>query len=196
MIDKMIDNFDKMISIMSFEDTNDFYFVQLIKRKKDNPDMKGDSVVIKEWFVSSVDYFLDKKESMIDMADKYNARLTIRVNKRNYKKLGLKMIADITQKLESENYKGLKSSFSSVAGQYPSDSDKKWIVDIDQEDLKDLEDIKKVINNSMPDIDKIICEIPSKSGIHLIVRPFDIREFKKLFNVEIKKDNPTNLYIR
>jgi predicted HicB family RNase H-like nuclease len=192
----MIDNFDKMINIMSFEDTNDFYFVQLIKRKKDNPDMKGDSVVIKEWFVSSVDYLLDKKESMIDMADKYNARLTIRVNKRNYKKLGLKMIADITQKLETENYKGLKSSFSSVAGQYPSDSDKKWIVDIDQEDLKDLEDIKKVINNSMPDIDKIICEIPSKSGIHLIVRPFDIREFKKLFNVEIKKDNPTNLYIR
>jgi predicted HicB family RNase H-like nuclease len=192
----MIDNFNKIISIMSFGDTNDFYFVQLIKRKKDNPDMRGDSVVIKEWFVSSVDYLLDKKESMIEMADKYNARLTIRVNKRNYKKLGLKMIADITQKLESENYKGLKSSFSSVAGQYPSDTDKKWIIDIDQEDLKDLEDIKKVINNSMPDIDKIICEIPSKSGIHLIVRPFDIREFKKLFNVEIKKDNPTNLYIR
>ena len=192
----MIDNFDKIISIMSFEDTNDFYFVQLIKRKKDNPDMKGDSVVIKEWFVSSVDYLLDKKESMIDMADKYNARLTIRVNKRNYKKLGLKMIADITQKLESENYKGLKSSFSSVAGQYPSDSDKKWIVDIDQEDLKDINEIKNVINRSMPDVDKIICEIPSKSGIHLIVRPFDIREFKKLFNVEIKKDNPTNLYIR
>jgi len=192
----MIDNFDKMINIMSFEDTNDFYFVQLIKRKKDNPDMKGDSVVIKEWFVSSVDYFLDKKESMIDMADKYNARLTIRVNKRNYKKLGLKMIADITQKLETENYKGLKSSFSSVAGQYPSDSDKKWIVDIDQEDLKDINEIKNVINRSMPDVDKIICEIPSKSGIHLIVRPFDIREFKKLFNVEIKKDNPTNLYIR
>ncbi len=192
----MIDNFDKIISIMSFEDTNDFYFVQLIKRKKDNPDMKGDSVVIKEWFVSSVDYLLDKKESMIDMADKYNARLTIRVNKRNYKKLGLKMIADITQKLETENYKGLKSSFSSVAGQYPSDSDKKWIVDIDQEDLKDINEIKNVINRSMPDVDKIICEIPSKSGIHLIVRPFDIREFKKLFNVEIKKDNPTNLYIR
>jgi hypothetical protein len=133
---------------------------------------------------------------MIDMADKYNARLTIRVNKRNYKKLGLKMIADITQKLETENYKGLKSSFSSVAGQYPSDSDKKWIVDIDQEDLKDINEIKNVINRSMPDVDKIICEIPSKSGIHLIVRPFDIREFKKLFNVEIKKDNPTNLYIR
>jgi predicted HicB family RNase H-like nuclease len=181
---------------MSFDDPNDFYFIQLIKRKKDNPSMKGDSVVIKEWFVSSIDYFLDKKESMIDMADKYNARLTIRVNKRNYKKLGLKMIADITQKLETENYKGLKSSFSSVAGQYASDTDKKWIVDIDSEDLVNLEEIKKIINDSMPDIEKIICEIPSKSGIHLIVRPFDIREFKNKFkNIEIKKDNPTNLYI-
>jgi predicted HicB family RNase H-like nuclease len=192
----MIDNFDKMINIMSFGDTNDFYFVQLIKRKKDNPDMRGDSVVIKEWFVSSVDYLLDKKESMIEMVDKYNARLTIRINKRNYKKLGLKMIADITQKLESENYKGLKSSFSSVAGQYPSDPDKKWIIDIDREDLKYINEIKNVINRSMPDVNKIICEIPSKSGIHLITRPFDIREFKKLFNVEIKKDNPTNLYIK
>lgn len=193
----MINNFDKIISIMSFDDPNDFYFVQLIKRKKDNPDMKGDSAVIKEWFVSSIDYLLSKKESMIEMANNYNARLTIRINRRNYKKLGLKMIADITQKLESENYKGLKSSFSSVAGKYASDPDKKWIVDIDSEDLEKLEEIKRVINRSMPDVEKIITEIPSKSGIHLIVRPFDLREFKKLFkDIEIKKDNPTNLYIR
>ena len=193
----MIDNFNKIINIMSFDDTNDFYFIQLIKRKKDNPDMKGDSAVIKDWYVSSVDYLLNKKDSMIEMANQYNARLTIRVNKRNYKKLGLKMISDITQKLESENYKGLKSSFSSVAGQYSSDSDKKWIVDIDSGDLENLEEIKTIINDSMPNIDKIICEIPSKSGIHLIVRPFDVREFKKLFkDIEIKKDNPTNLYIR
>jgi predicted HicB family RNase H-like nuclease len=192
----MIDNFNKIIDIMSFDDSNDFYFIQLIKRKKDNPDMKGESVVIKEWFVSSIDYLLSKKESMIEMADKYNARLTIRINKRNYKNLGLKMISDITQKLENENYKGLKSSFSSVAGQYSADKDKKWIIDIDSEDLIYLEEIKNIINESKPNTDKIICEIPSKSGIHLIVRPFDIREFKNKFkNIEIKKDNPTNLYI-
>lgn len=193
----MIDNFEKIINIMSFENSNDFYFIQLIKRKKENPDMKGDSAVIKEWFVSSVEYLLSKKESMIEMADKYNARLTIRVNKRNYKKLGLKMIADITQKLENENYKGLKSTFSSVAGKYSSDPDKKWIIDIDSEDIENLEEIKRVINRSMPDVEKIICELPSKSGIHLIVRPFDVRVFKNLFKgVEIKKDNPTNLYIK
>lgn len=63
----MIDNFYKISSIMSFDDPNDFYFVQLIKRKKDNPSMKGDSVVIKEWFVSSIDYLLDKKESIKDL---------------------------------------------------------------------------------------------------------------------------------
>lgn len=193
----MIDNFDKIINIMSFDDTNDFYFIQLIKRKKDNPDMKGDSVVIKDWYVSSVDYLLSKKNSMIEMSNQYNARLTIRINKRNYKNLGLKMISDITKKLENENYKGLKSCFSSVAGQYSSDTDKKWIIDIDSIDLDDLYEIKEVINDSMPNVEKIICEIPSKSGIHLIVKPFDIRRFKNRFkNIEIKKDNPTNLYIR
>ena len=192
----MIDNFEKIINIMSFDNPNDFYFIQLIKRKKENTDMKGDSAVIKEWFVSSIEYLLSKKESMIEMADKYNARLTIRVNKRNYKKLGLKMIADITQKLENENYKGLKSTFSSVAGKYSSDPDKKWIIDIDSEDIENLEEIKRVINRSMPDVEKIISVVPSKSGIHLIVRPFDVREFKNLFKgIEIKKDNPTNLYI-
>lgn len=192
----MIDNFDKIVSIMSFDDSNDFYFIQLIKRRKDNPDMKGDSSVIEEWFVSSVDYLLEKKESMIELANNYNARLTIRVNRRNYKKLGLKMISDIVNKIENENFKGLKSSFSSVAGQYSSDKDKKWIIDVDKEDLSKLEDIKRVINRSMPVIKKIFIEIPSKSGVHIIVRPFDIREFKKLYpNVEIKKDNPTNLYI-
>lgn len=192
----MIDNFDKIVSIMSFDDSNDFYFIQLIKRRKDNPDMKGDSSVIEEWFVSSVDYLLEKKESMIELANNYNARLTIRVNRRNYKKLGLKMISDIVSKIETENHKGLKSSFSSVAGQYSSDKDKKWIIDVDKEDLSKLEDIKRVINRSIPVLKKIVIEIESKSGFHIIVRPFDIREFKKLYpNVEIKKDNPTNLYI-
>jgi len=36
----------------------------------------------------------------------------------------------------------------------------------------------------------------SKSGLHIITTPFNISEFnKKYTDIEIHKDNPTNLYI-
>lgn len=38
--------------------------------------------------------------------------------------------------------------------------------------------------------------IPSKSGLHLIVNPFNMKDFKTDYpDIEVHKDNPTNLYI-
>ena len=52
------------------------------------------------------------------------------------------------------------------------------------------------VNSYQPTGDKLLTTIPSKTGEHFIVKPFDVREFgKKYPTLEIKKDNPTNIYI-
>jgi len=42
----------------------------------------------------------------------------------------------------------------------------------------------------------IMASIPSRNGLHLITLPFSLKDFKKKFpDIEVHKDNPTNLFI-
>lgn len=192
----MIDNFEKIKKIMSFDDENDFYFFQAIKRRKDNPGMDKGEIAIKDWYVGSFEYFDKKIENMIEIATSHNARITMRVNKRNYKKASTKMLIELAKMIDSEQYRSSKKVFSSVCGKYSSDPVKKWIIDVDSEDMNNINEIKNVIQRSLPEGNKILMDIPSKTGVHIITKAFDLREFNKLFEkVEIKKDNPTNIYI-
>jgi len=197
----MIDNFDDIKKLMSFDSKEDFYYVQILKRRKDNPDMDKDTAVIRDYYINSFEYFDNKKERMIEYAEKYNARVTIRLNKRSYKKLATKMTKDIMDVIDSENYHRLSKVFSSCAGRYAAESDTKWIIDIDKENLEDpmfnLDTLKADLENYKPiDVTKYVTEVKSNSGIHLIVRPFNISGFRGDYSgIEVKKDEPTNLYI-
>lgn len=188
----MINNFEKIKELMKFESIDDFYYIQIIKRKKENPGLKNDTV-LKDYYVSNFKYFDSKIPDMINISESNNARVTIRLNRRSYKKVANKLMIEIAKNISEERYESCKSAFSSMCGQYHSDPNKTWIIDIDKDDyiLYDISDVSKIDEKI-----KIVDIIPSKTGEHLIVAPFDNREFiKKYPNLEIKKDSPTNLYI-
>jgi hypothetical protein len=69
-------------------------------------------------------------------------------------------------------------------------------VDIDTKNTKELFDVKLHIDSCQPfGKDKVICEIPTKNGYHLITERFDVMEFKKKYpKIDIQKKNPTLLY--
>lgn len=194
----MTDNFDLIRGFLTFNSSDEFYFVQILKRKKDNPSLKGDSDVIKEYFIDSLEYYDKKREDMIEQATKNNARVTIRLNKRSYEKTALKMLIDIANRIDQKQFKTVKTSFSSCAGKYSADKDKTWLIDVDEDDLTkyNMDDVIFDIGQSNPIGEKVLAKIPSKTGYHLLVRPFDLRQFKQNYKtLDIKKDNPTNLYI-
>ena len=74
-----------------------------------------------------------------------------------------------------------------------------WILDIDEhidEARKTI--IKKALKDIPPEGDKFITEIPSKNGIHMIVKPFNLQKAQHIlgaFEIDVHKNNPTNLYI-
>jgi len=47
----MVNNIDRIRELISFEDEFDFYFLQILKRRKDNPDLKRDMVVIVNYHI-------------------------------------------------------------------------------------------------------------------------------------------------
>lgn len=86
----LIDNFDKVAKLLTFNSSDDFYFVQIIKRFKDNPHddkRKGNyndgAWYLNSWRIRSVDELMQLKPEIIKIAEANNARAYITINSRS-----------------------------------------------------------------------------------------------------------------
>ena len=52
----MIDNLEKVLPLLEFESEDDFYYLQILQRKKENPQLGSNSRVIKNYYITSIDY--------------------------------------------------------------------------------------------------------------------------------------------
>mgnify|MGYP001460042771 CR=1 FL=1 len=70
-------------------------------------------------------------------------------------------------------------------------------VDIDEKDQTLVRVVSDFINNECrpENENKVITQLETKNGIHLITTPFDKSQFNKAFQIDIQTDNPINLYI-
>jgi len=199
----MIDNFDQILGFMEFDTEDQFYYLQLIKRKKENEDIGSNSKVIKNYYIKSKEQLISKKKEIIDICTLTNSRAMIRLNRRSFKRVGLKALENIVNSISCEQYEFIKNSYDRACGLVNSEKNKTWIVDIDAQGLRYTEDVKYAISLLNPLHTTVT--ISSKTGFHLITKPFNTQVFyetleqmctKELINsLEIHKDNPTNLFI-
>jgi len=203
----MINNINLILPFLKFESKDDFYYLQILQRKKENPQLGSNSRVIKNYYIKSEEYLLNRYDEIKKLCEVFNARAMIRLNKRSFEKVGFKTMENLAHTMMNKEYSFLNKSYDRACGLGHNDSEKKWIVDLDKEDLIWQEQVINSIYCCAPTGDKVISIIPSKSGIHLITTPFNIEFFKIHFknelekyqiepkNIEFHKDNPTNLYI-
>lgn len=193
----MVNNSGQIRTMLSFTDKDDFYFLQIFKRRKDNPDLGKDQIVIDNFYIDSLEDFDKKLPQIITLCNAENARAYIRVNKRNYQKLGPHMLKRVVNIVFTENCKSLRNAFDSVAGEFHSDPDKKWIVDVDDDKNVPFGDLYATISNLQKEANRIplMIDIDTKNGSHIITRPFNLQKFKQQFpTIDAHKDNPTLLY--
>jgi hypothetical protein len=198
----MIDNFQTISDyIKGKTNIGDFYFLQILKRRKDNPDLDADMILLDNFFIKDETDLLKKRERIIELCEMNNARAYFRLNKRSSKKVALQTLRLIADNIASDNY-DIKNCYLSCCGQYASDENKTWIIDLDGETTPsplmmafidyECDPIAKVVNDG-----KCIMTIPTKNGIHLITKPFNISKFRQKYpDIDIHKDNPTILYCK
>jgi len=194
----MVNNLEQISDLLNFESEDDFYHLQIIKRKKEHKDLGSNSACIKTYYVSSIEYLNLKFPEIKSLCDFHNARACINLNKRSFEKIGFHTLRKITDQIMNKDFKSIRKAYESVCGTYSNESNKKWIIDIDEKNLEFVEIIKKHIESVDAVGKKDIAIIETKNGYHLISKPFNLLEFRRdaLFdNIDFHKDNPTILYI-
>jgi hypothetical protein len=187
----MIINLALIKPLLEFTSKDDFYLLEIIQRKKENPGLNKNARVIKTYTISSIEQLDSTMDELIKLCEVFNARAGIRLNKRSFKTTALDNLRKLTAVIISGEYPVAKNQYYKAAGSSKDRTDKKWIIDLDENDLLMYNDIKSSIKRISRDA--ILAEIPSKTGIHLITKPFNRIEFN--YPIEIHKDNPTNLII-
>lgn len=195
----MIDNFNQISELLSFESEDEFYFVQILQRKKDNPDgahgSNNSSRLIKAYYISSREKLSELKEEMIFFSKHFNARVGINLNKRSYEKTAFNLLKKVAEQMHNKNYKATRAAYNTVCGVH-NGGDKVWLLDVDHKNDFMTDNMIKHISQFRPEGNKVLAVIPSNQGCHVITKGFDTREFSLIYpDVEIHKNNPTNLYI-
>ena len=200
----MIDNIELIKPLLNFSEEGDFYQLYVLLRKKDQTTDKANhqSVrTIKSYCITSIEY-LDKRYEEIKMlCEVFKARAYIHVCKQNHRDVGMNMITEIVTRIQSGQI-NQKNVFDSVVGQLKT-QEKRWIIDIDSHSISEKNRVINIIERVRPTDkgSKIEAVIPTKNGIHLITKRFDVKDFtdqmierpgKEL--PDIQKKNPTLLY--
>lgn len=196
----MIDNFEIIKPLLTFTTLNDFYFLQVIQRKKDHKQgnilgSHNSSRLIKAYYIFNIAQLDKYKAEIIALCTLFNARAGINLNIRNAKDASFEMLALLAENMKNSHFNQLHTLWNSICGIFAPNRDKRWIIDIDNINT-DFPQINGFITELRPFGDKHIATIPSKTGYHVIVTPFDTTLFHMAYpKIEIHKNNPTNLYI-
>lgn len=203
----MINNIDIISNLLNFESPDDFYHLQILKRKKENPELGSNSYVVKTYYISSIEYLNNKFDEIVHLCDYHNARACINLNRRSFERLSYHMLKKVTDQILNKDFKSVRKSYESVCGKYSNESDNKWILDVDHNDFELTDDVRNTFYNEIiSNVQKLVYEtgrddtlhtIPTKNGFHIISRPFNVLKFQKIYgdSIKIQKDNPTILYI-
>ena len=183
-----------------------FYVIELMRRGKDNPDLPAANYHFKNYYIYSWKD-LDRYEQEIkEICTLLHLRAYCSVNYKLMSQIALDTVAEEARRIAAHDYKRFNSIFKSCVGKFSHRDNNLWVVDVDnQSGLLAIMQLEKYINNMRSKYEKnVIWNMPTRSGMHYICRPFNLKQFEQgffdalgeWFNEipDIKKNHLTLLY--
>lgn len=195
----------------------EFYFVQVLVRGKDGNNVNGNNKnrLVRYYVVRSAEKLLEIKPEVELLCTMHNARAYIHPTPRSDKDVAAIMLQQAVKEFTEGNYHMFRRLYSTAAGQSFVTDKKIFIVDLDPEQLNAetdgkctaLDAIKMALiicrGKAGEGNEKVIAEVPTKSGLHLLCTPFDVGQFERLLGSvqpygipapDVHKNNPTVLF--
>ena len=131
----IVDNFTLIENLLKFEDKDDFYFCQIIQRKKDGNDVPSANNgyrTIKTYYLRSLEDFHRRKPAIMMLCEQNNARAYINLNVRSAKEVALEAAKAYIDLVREDRCHQGHRVYDHVCGVTPKMGvKKKWIVDVD-----------------------------------------------------------------
>lgn len=189
-----VDNFEQIRPLLIFESEDDFYFIQILKRKKEHPEIGSNSILVNTYYISSLEQLDQLRGEIILLAAFHNARVYIHLTKRGFEQTAMQTLLKVVNQTMIKDFRYVKNAFTSVCGMHPK-GHKSWVVDIDEKGRL-ANEVLKTIDRCDPPGDKLITILPTKNGVHLITKPFNRKQFSEAYPaIDIQTNNPTILFI-
>jgi hypothetical protein len=189
-------NLDSLKDLLKFNNKDVFYFLQILRRKKENENNRSNSLVISQYCITSMDYLNYIFPIVTAICDSTNSRAYVHLNARSLRSAAYDTNIKIGNQLKNKDYRSVKSAYKSVCGSLGAKpgTDKWWFVDIDTKMPEIVDKIYREVKELS--IDKNITPflIPTPNGYHLICGKFDTRVLTNISREDVHKDSPTLIY--
>ena len=195
----MVNNIELIKPHLIFPNERSFYFIQIIKRKKENPEMTGYSLPVESFYIFSIEQLDRVMPHIIEKCEQNRARAYIKMNTLDMQSVALETISVLTQEIRKENWKHISKALNSACGicGKQNGTEKMYLVDIDSKDENYINEIKTYINQLEP-VDnnkKVKMIVPTRNGVHFLSTGFNMQKFKQTYpGIDVHGDGITLLY--
>ena len=208
----IVNNFEQISKLLTFESEDDFYHLQILMRKKDSPEhlreQRNNARCLKTYYIKSREHLFKKQDEIISLCNMFTARAYINLNRKSFKRASLYMLSELSDRIIYEQYDHVYRAYDTVIGQANVNvGEKRWIIDVDSKEMSVLGQTAEAICkcqssrtvNDEGHYDNIYDYIPTVNGWHIITYPFNIKQiepFQCTHPFDIQKNNPTLLYFK
>lgn len=199
---QIVNNFKLLRDYLVFSNPNEFYFVQIIQRKKDGNSglrVRNGYRLIKSYYIYSLEEFDALQDRWIELCENNNARAYINLNVRNAQEVALECIKKYSDLVLNRSAFQGNNVWDSTCGSTRARGHKAlWVIDIDAPEV--FESIRNIIYSCRHTNPFTLFTVPTVHGYHILCNGFDLNQFSQLIKdngidkVDIHKNNPTLLY--
>jgi hypothetical protein len=182
-----------------FDDGDTFVYTEMLDRGK----RKGNNGhrLLKTFYHRSVEEFWEQLPVIKRLCDLSGIRACTRLSPKSFAQVGAQHTRMVIEAALTQNWMAMKSLYNRACG-ITTPIKKIWLLDVDVVKESTLE-----LGNKIEADGNLLAHIPSKKGVHFIIKPFDVRTLESYYQnlginltvgieeVSLHKDNPTNLYI-
>ncbi len=191
-----IDNIEKIKKLLVFKNSDTFYHLQLIRRKKENPDMNVHQMNILETTITSLSEFDDKIEVYKRIANETNSRVYINLNAKSFERVAKMSRIKLNDLVADGSYRSVKDVFTSMSSKSSTAKSyqKYWVIDCDDFNMLKCYEVVEHLNSFSDNTFVLLNE--TINGFHLITKPFNLSKFNfdGLSIEDIKRNDLTLIY--
>lgn len=190
-----VDNSKDIVNLLNFKVSPKgkpeiYYFVQVIQRRKENPDLPLQEIQRYAWWVTDLEVLKKSWDRLKHMCEYYKARAYISITPRSLEKFGKQCMFEYSKRVANNDYTNIhnipkKVALSNETIQSKGIVDKpRWIIDVDTKDIHSLVDIRDFISNYT----KVLCILDTPNGYHIVIESFNFGLLKE-FLVSKKRED-------